>query len=536
MDNGRVVGENVILTGFMGTGKTTAGRLLAEKLSREFIDTDAMIAGRAGQSIAEIFSEQGEARFRRLERELAAELAGRRDLVIATGGRMMLDSGSAALLGATGPVFCLSAEPDHLVTRLANDGDPRPLLTGDLTRERIAALLQSRAAGYARFRDVDTSGRTVEEVVESIRSLLDAGLRETLQVRHPDGVYDVVIGDPLLPDAAALARIEGQAAILTDDNVGPRHAARIQRPGEPLPVLTMPAGEQHKTLDTVRAFYDGLLATGMGRDGTIIGLGGGVAGDVAGFVAATYLRGIDLVLCPTSLLSMVDASIGGKTGVDLPQGKNLVGAFKHPRAVLADISTLTTLPAAEFRAGLAEVAKHGLIADPVLWQRLMAEDWRYDPSRLASDRLLRSDLQTLIARAVRVKREVVEEDPHETGRRAVLNLGHTFAHAIEQASGYAIRHGEAVAIGLAAAARLSAALGECPPELPEAIETGLVRLGLPVRIPAGLEAARLFEAMAGDKKKQGGRLRFILIHRVGDVFVHGNVPRAAVMATLEALT
>jgi 3-dehydroquinate synthase len=324
--------------------------------------------------------------------------------------------------------------------------------------------------------------------------------------------------------------------VVTDDQVSPLYADRIRRTGLDQPTgddpIIIPAGEQHKHLDTVRAIYDQLLAAGIDRSGNLLALGGGVVGDVAGFVAATYMRGIDFALCPTSLLAMVDASIGGKTGVDLPQGKNLIGAFKQPRAVLADISTLATLPRVEFIAGLAEVAKHGLIADPILWQRLSLEDFNVDPHRITADRLLSASLQSLIVQAIRVKREVVEADPYEQGRRAVLNLGHTFGHAIEQVSGYAIRHGEAVAIGLVAAARLSARLEACAPSLPGVVEGALQHLELPTRIPASMNPAALLAAMGSDKKKQAGRLRFVLIRDIGDVFVHDDVPAAAVMATL----
>jgi len=520
--------DNIILTGFMGTGKTTVGRLLAARLGRDFVDSDDLIVARAGKPVADIFRDEGEERFRAWEADAAAELAGRRGLVIATGGRLMLDAANAAALGATGPVFCLSASVGEILARVAVGGAARPLLAGDDAAARVAALQRQRAVGYARFRPVDTDGRSPAAVADDIAAALAAGLRDTLTVRHPGGSYEVVVGENLLP-AAALAH--GLAVVITDSEVGPRHAASLG----PLPVLTMPAGERHKTLDTVRALYDGLLATGLGRDGTIIGLGGGVVGDVAGFVAATYLRGIDFALCPTSLLAMVDASIGGKTGVDLPQGKNLVGAFAQPRGVLADVGTLVTLPAAEFTAGLAEVAKHGLIADPLLWQRLLMEEWHIDPALLATDRLRRADLQSLLARAIRVKRDVVEADPYERGRRAVLNLGHTFGHAIEQVSGYAVRHGDAVAIGLAAAARLSAALEECSPSLPHVVEMTLARLGLPTHIPPSLDPAALFAAMSTDKKKLAGRLRFVLLHDIGDVFIRDDVPPAAVVGVLEEL-
>jgi 3-dehydroquinate synthase len=536
VDNEGMGDDNIILTGFMGAGKTTVGRLLAERLGREFVDTDEIIVARDGRSIAAIFAKEGEARFREWEATLAGELAGRRGLVIATGGRLMLDPRNAALLGATGPVFCLSARAAEILSRLGGDDSLRPLLGGD-SEARVRFLLEQRAAAYGRFRAVETGGKSPDEVAGEIVASLAAGLRETIPVRAPGGGYDVVVGENILVDALEAAGVAGPAAIITDNTVGPLHAARLQKPSylEKLSfhTLTMPAGEQYKHLDTVRGLYDGLLTAGIGRDGTIIALGGGVVGDVAGFVAATYLRGIDLVLCPTTLLAMVDASIGGKTGVDLPRGKNLVGAFKQPRLVLADLTTLATLPAAEFVAGLAEVAKHGLIADPLLWRRLETEEWGISPRRLVEDRLLRADLHTLVTRAIHVKRDIVEQDPHETGRRAVLNLGHTFGHAVEHASGYAIRHGHAVAMGLVAAARLSAALGECDPALPEQVEGVLSRLGLPTRIPSSLGPAALYGAMGNDKKKQAGRLRFVLIGDVGNVFLRADVPEAAVMAALE---
>ena len=537
-----MVDDNIILTGFMGTGKSTVGRLLAGQMGREFIDTDDLIAQRDGRSITNIFNEAGETHFRDLEAQVAAELAGRRGLVIATGGRLMLDPANAAALGATGPVFCLSAEPAVILSRVAASANGRPLLAGDDPERRVRSLLERRAAAYARFRAVDTGDLTPDGVAVAIAAWVAAGLRETIPVRHPGGSYDVVVGDDLLAEAVDLAGIQGAAAMITDSHVGPLYAAVIQKPSfseklgfSQLPVLTMPAGERHKTLDTVRDLYDGLLAAGLGRDGTILALGGGVVGDVAGFVAATYLRGIDFVPCPTSLLAMVDSSIGGKTGVDLPQGKNLVGAFKQPRRVLADVGALATLPAAEFTAGLAEIAKHGLIADPILWQRLTMEEWHFDPRRLATDRLLRADLHTLVTRAIRVKRDVVEEDPYEAGRRALLNLGHTFGHAVEQVSGYTVRHGEAVAMGLAAAAHLSAARGACSPSLPGLVEMVLTRLGLPIHIPPSLDSAALFAAMGSDKKKKAGRLRFILMRDIGDVFIDDDVPPAAALAALEAV-
>jgi 3-dehydroquinate synthase len=350
-----------------------------------------------------------------------------------------------------------------------------------------------------------------------------------LVVRHPGGKYEVVIGSHLLPELRELAGVDGPVIVITDSNVGPLYAHLTEAT---YPVITFPAGEVNKTLATVRSVYDQMLDTGIDRTATVVALGGGVVGDVAGFVAATYMRGISFVQCPTSLLAMVDASVGGKTGVDLPQGKNVVGAFKQPAAVLADLSTLETLPAPEFAAGMAEVVKHGLIASPQLLAQIESGDWL----RVAWESSHSADLESLITVAIRVKRVVVQEDPFESGRRAVLNLGHTFGHAIERLSNYAIRHGEAVAMGLVAAARLSASLTYCRADLQKRIENVLHQLSLPTRIPRRFQPDAILRAMNSDKKKAAGSLRFVLLRDVGDVFVASDVPETAVLETLVALS
>lgn len=349
-----------------------------------------------------------------------------------------------------------------------------------------------------------------------------------LNITHPAGQYEAIVGVDLLPHLHELAHISGPVALITDSNVGPLHAARC---GAVVCTLIIPAGEQHKTVQTANDLYGQLLAAGIDRQGTVVALGGGVVGDVAGFVAATYMRGLDFVQCPTSLLAMVDASVGGKTGVDLPQGKNLVGAFKQPTAVIADIAALQTLPPAEFAAGMAEVVKHGLILDPVLFRRLEIEDWGGENAAQSS----LSHLQSLVVQAIQVKREVVQSDPFEHGRRALLNLGHTFAHAVEQVSRYRVAHGPAVAMGLVAAANLSARLGYCDLALQPRLEALLRRLNLPTRIPADLPLPALYQAMFQDKKKAGNRLRFILLRDVGDVFIDEAVESDDVLAAMTAV-
>ncbi|MCB9433968.1 MAG: 3-dehydroquinate synthase [Ardenticatenaceae bacterium] len=352
---------------------------------------------------------------------------------------------------------------------------------------------------------------------------------ERLAVQHPNGRYDVVVGAGLLPRLRELAGVRGQMVVVTDDNVGPHHAAQIEADA----VITVPAGEVHKNLDFVRTIYDGLFAVGMDRKGTVVALGGGVIGDMAGFAAATYMRGVDFVQCPTTLLSMVDASVGGKVGVDVPQGKNLVGAFKQPTAVCADITTLQTLPAVEFAAGMAEVIKHGILNDGGILRSVERGEWGV--GREDTPHSPHPTLYSLIAQAICVKRDVVEEDPYEQGRRAHLNLGHTFGHAIEQVSQFRVRHGEGVAMGLVAAARLSARLEHCDPVLQGQIEEWLTAVNLPTRIPADLDAEAIYAAMGTDKKKAGGRVRFVLLHGLGEPFTTGEVAETAVIATIREL-
>ena len=532
--------QTIILTGFMGTGKSTVGRLLAERTGRGFIDTDELIVTRAGREIAHIFAESGEQVFREMEAEVAQELAGRPGLVIATGGRLMLDPANAAALGQDAHVVCLTATPAEILQRLADDGLRRPLLAVDDPAGRVRQLLQARAAAYARFRQVSTSGKSPAQVADEILAgLSPAGVAEParLTVTHPAGEYELLVaaglvGPELLVRLPALAGVRGPVAIVSDTNVGPLYAAACAR--DALTVVTVPAGEQHKTLDTVRTIYDQLLAAGLDRQGIILALGGGVVGDMAGFVAATYLRGVRLVQCPTTLLAMVDASIGGKTGVDLPQGKNLVGAFKQPEAVLLDVATLRTLPPAEFSAGLAEVVKHGCLAAPELLAQVAAGALPPGAAQWSGPGFL-AELAALVTAAVQVKRDVVQADPFEQGARALLNLGHTFGHAVEQVSGYRVRHGEGVAMGLVAAANLSARLGYCRPALQGEIEELLVHCGLPVRIPAGLAPADLLAAMRTDKKRAAGRVRFVLLRAIGEAFLADNVPPEAVLATLAAV-
>jgi 3-dehydroquinate synthase len=344
----------------------------------------------------------------------------------------------------------------------------------------------------------------------------------TLTIQGADGAYPVVIRPGALADAlpAFVERRFSRIAVISNTTVGPLYGEALAARLPDAFLLTVPDGEAYKTLDSAAALYGELLAGGCDRSALVIALGGGVIGDLAGFVAATFMRGVALIQAPTSLLAMVDASLGGKVGVDLPQGKNLVGAFKDPLAVFADTATLRTLPPVEWRCGLAETLKAGLIADPPLVDHLLARG--------------PEPVEEIIARAARVKQQIVESDRLESGVRAYLNLGHTFAHALEGVSGYAWKHGEAVAVGLVAETRLSVRRGLASPDLAIAVERAVAALGLPVRY-AGLDPVALWDAMRHDKKFRGGVARFVLLRDVGAPCVADDVPRDDVLAVLESL-
>ena len=348
--------------------------------------------------------------------------------------------------------------------------------------------------------------------------------------------YAIDIGPGLLADGSALAApARGRHALLaSDDNVAPLYADRVEaalravRPDLRVARFVFPAGERHKTLANFAACLDALGALGATRDATVYALGGGVVGDLAGFAAACWMRGVDVVQLPTTLLAMVDSSVGGKTAVDLPAGKNLVGAFHAPVAVLADTTTLRTLPDRELRAGLAETVKYGAIVDAGFLGWLEAH---------AEALLGRDDaaLAEAIGRACAHKAAIVARDPREHGERALLNFGHTFAHAIEAEHGYAgdgPNHGEAVAIGMVLAARLSAALGMAAADDTARLAALLGRMGLPVGLPAGIDPGAVLARMRLDKKATASGLRLVLWAGAGAARVVAGVDEAALLDVL----
>ena len=332
--------------------------------------------------------------------------------------------------------------------------------------------------------------------------------------------YEVTVAPGALHDAGAIIARAAPAhhyAVVSDPNVAPLYVERVRAsladaaPGATMSLLLVPPGEEHKTRELWAHLTDELLASGAGRDTTVVALGGGVVGDLAGFVAATYMRGIPVVQLPTTLLAMVDASVGGKTGVDTPAGKNLVGAFHPPSAVIADPETLATLPAPELRSGSAEMIKHGVVADARYFDDVLT----VLPRLAADDTGIPAELTALIARSVEIKAAVVATDEREHGRRKILNFGHTLGHAIETASGYRLLHGEAVAIGMALESEIAERIGVAVEGTATRVRAALTAAGLPVVVPLGIDPRQLLAATRSDKKARGGRVEYALPASIG---------------------
>jgi len=522
--------KNVVLTGFMGSGKSSLGREVAHRLGRPFVDMDALIEEREGAPIPEIFAQRGEPYFRKVEKDLCRELATKRGLVIATGGGTLLPIENRRLMEEGGWVICLAADVEEVLERIPKDGS-RPLLKGDY-RAEVEALLAERRQAYAQMAiQIDTTGLTIAQVAELIVALVEGpDLEESprfdqLSVQTPTGPYPILLGRGLLPHIGSLLAqrgVEGSVAVVTNEVVGALYSpvviTSLKRAGFRSTLFTLPDGERYKTLETARSLYGRFLGAGVDRSSVVLALGGGVITDLAGFVAATYMRGLPLVMVPTTLLAMVDASIGGKVGVDLPQGKNLVGIFKQPTSVIADLDTLNTLPQGELRNGYVEIIKAAIIGSPALFEHLERGGF--------------AEIDRCVKEAMEVKVAVVEEDPYEGGPRAKLNLGHTFGHALEAVSGFSLPHGQAVSIGLAMAARLARNLGLCSPELERRIVACLERFELPTGYRT-YDPLAIWGAMRADKKRRSQKLRFVLARQVGQVSVTDEVPKEAILQVLD---
>jgi 3-dehydroquinate synthase len=506
--------NNVVLIGFMGSGKSTVGPILAQRLGRPFRDLDDEIVAAAGRPVDAIFKDEGEVGFRRREAGcLARALAGHGQVVAVGGGAPLIEENWQRIREGN-CVVALTANPAVLAGRL-DGSSSRPLLTPDAPTA-IASLLPGR---IGRYLDadlvVDTDAHSPSSVAECVFSRIPSGDLDRVVVAIPGSPHEVVIGRRLahlLPPALRRSGAGEAVLLVTDPAVGAAHAQpmleALERAGFAAHLHTLPDGEDAKRMEALAGLYDRLASLRLDRAGTLVALGGGTVGDVTGFAAATWLRGIRYVQVPTTLLAMVDSSIGGKTAINLPSGKNLVGAVHQPAAIFCDLDYLTTLPDPEFRSGMAEVCKAAMITD----RRFV--DWLYasaGPIQARDEAAVRE----AVRRAVAIKAAVVSEDPREDGRRAILNYGHTIGHGLERALGFGtLRHGEAVAWGMEVAAELSVITGRSSPGLVETQRALLRAHGLLTERPR-VARQELLAAIQHDKKSRAGAVRWVLLRDIG---------------------
>lgn len=490
-------GSSVFLSGPMGVGKSTSLTAVAARMGWAAIDLDAEVERRAGKPIREIFATQGELAFRELERHTMLELLDREGLVVALGGGTVLDDAVRRRLLREGTLITLTAPLETLLERVTG-GEGRPLLQGD-PRARLERILRDRAAVYAECHATLSADDALPERVAELHARADVVV--PLGTRS----YRVEIGHGIRARLPERARDASRVICVTDEN-----ARRWSVPTARSVEVVLTPGETHKRVAAVEAIWDAALAAECDRGSCVVAIGGGVVGDLAGFAAATLMRGVAFGQIPTTLLAMVDSSVGGKTGFNRDAGKNLVGAFHQPRFVLCDVETLETLPERELRAAFAEVVKSAWLdgeASVAMLERDVDALLARDPDAL----------ERAIRMSVRLKADVVADDEHEAGRRMVLNLGHTVGHAIEAATGYeTLRHGEAVSLGLVAATRVSRQRGEMSGADAERLVSLMTRLELPVDLDAYL-GAQLEPFLRSDKKRRGDRVRFVLVGGPGRV-------------------
>jgi shikimate kinase/3-dehydroquinate synthase len=512
--------ETVWLVGMMGAGKSAVGEALARRLRLRFHDLDALVEKRAGKPVAAIFAADGEPRFRELEREAIAALAGQ-GAVVALGGGAVAQPGARERLAASGRIVWLRARPETLLARIG-DGAGRPLLAGLDAAGRRAKLLELLAARERHYAAADlaveTDDRAIDALADELAARLGGGLgatERTVDVDLGERSYAVRIGWGTLPAIGERIAAQGatRAILLSVPPVDRRYGAGVVKSlraaGLRAARIVVPDGDRTKNLGQVAKLYEACLDAGADRGTVLVALGGGMIGDLTGFVAATLLRGLPFVQVPTTLLAMIDSSVGGKTGVNLRRGKNLVGSFHQPRAVHVDASVLRSLPKRVLAAGMAEVIKHGAIRDAALFDLLERDLERV--LALADPELTLE----VLAQAVAVKAVVVAQDEREQGVRMHLNFGHTLGHAVEALRGYrGVLHGEAVAMGMVFAARRSETLGAAPEGTAARLEALLQRAALPTELPEFPRRAYL-SALRVDKKKRDARIRFVVLRGIG---------------------
>lgn len=525
----------------MASGKSRTGRAMSDRLNRPLIDTDAVIVERAGKSISEIFEQDGEAAFRKMEREVIEEISkNETPQIVSLGGGALNQPENIKAIRQSGVLVRLWAKPEILSERIGRK-NTRPLLANLSDEERLAkikAMLKEREKNYAQadFSVESTNDANENHVIENILHMLHLWKSHALDVcPSSGGRYPIFIGRNIIPETAAL--LEGlqlapshEMLICTDTNIAKAQADalnNLRMQAGRCPVFRFQAGERNKTLHNLNQLFSFMLHRGYTRKSCLLQFSGGVVGDMAGFGAATYQRGIPFIQFPTTLLSMVDSSVGGKVAVNHPEGKNMIGAFYQPRAVVCDLNVLGTLNDTEYLAGLAEIVKYGVIYDE--------EFFAYIEKNVEGIKQRDMDvLRHLIFRSCQIKAEVVGIDEKESGLRAILNYGHTFGHAIEKLTNYNVfSHGIAVSLGMRVAARAAVLLSKLDSAAEERQNALLDALGFPKTFNVNIEAA--WNAMSVDKKAEKGTRVYILPTRIGEVYKATNIDKEIISKSWNAI-
>ncbi|MEN8261911.1 MAG: 3-dehydroquinate synthase [Nitrospirota bacterium] len=521
----------IVLTGFMGTGKTSVGRELCRKLGCRFIDTDVLIEEREGMPVSLIFKKKGEDYFRGVERATVEEAALMNNVVIATGGGVIKDRKNVENLGRLGTIVWLKADPEIILKRVMTEGGKRPLLDVEEPLEEIEKLLAKRLHLYEQADlCIDTNFITPEETAQEIIESLALDTHN-VTVDLGERSYNIVIGSKILQRLGLRVKEfrPSRVAIVSNQTIFPMYGDILLKSLreyniEP-EIFLIPDGEEYKDFLWTYYLHGELLKSRFDRNAFLIALGGGVVGDITGFVAATYMRGIRCIQVPTTLLSQVDSSVGGKTGVNHPLGKNMIGAFYQPSLVMIDVDTLRTLPEREFYTGMAEIIKYGVISDRTLFDFLGT-----NRNGIVSHG---DDLVKIIKRSCEIKADVVSRDEREGGLRAILNFGHTAGHAIETVTGYkTFLHGEAIGIGMCIAADLAVRMGIFQKEDAQKIKDLVRMYRLPSEIPADINITEIISAMEIDKKVKAGKLRFVLPESIGIVKIIEDADRELIKEVL----
>lgn len=542
--------QRIFLTGLSGSGKSTVGRQVAELLRWNFVDTDTLLSERCGMPVGQVLVEYGEQKFRQMESETLISTANQDQIVIATGGGAVIAEANRDFMREHGLTVYLEASVETAWQRLeehmrqSGTGAVRPLIIGTNGKQRLLDLYTARKQWYeqAAIRinaNEDSTGIIAGRIVAFALAygLLSSSSQsqEVITLQSGTITSQAIVewsGLRHLPQSLQSSGISQRVFIVTDSDVGRLYIEPIQkilaRAGFVPQVFIVPAGEASKSIQYWQQILDWLVEQKAERQEPIIALGGGVVGDLAGFVAATYHRGVPLVQVPTSLLAQVDSAIGGKTGINHPLGKNLVGAFYQPELIIVDPAFLLTLPERVYREGWAEIVKYGMILDTDLFELLEART----SSLHARDASL---LAQIIARCIQLKMDVVQRDERDAGLRNILNYGHTFGHALEALTDYGtFLHGEAVAIGMEVAARIAVANGLLTDEDALRQHQLLCALDLPVQAP-GIELESVLEMMQRDKKVRSGRMRWVLPTRIGHAGVFDDIPLAIVQSAVASV-